>query len=143
MKWRGRRAGAVAAFAAALLTASAVLGGCSMLAPFSCTEKGAAASDRLVNDLKVLSSVTSAEVVPDCDSGGENSVLFRTTTPEAGREELVDLAYCKPGDVPHGESADRWWPFDCDFPSGHASVLLAVDQSRDTNQAVIQNLTRR
>lgn len=142
MRW-GRWVRTQAALVAGLSIGAAVMGGCSFVVPFSCTKEGTVASDRLVHDLKALSSVTSAEVVPDCDSGGENSVRFGTTSPQAGRDEFADLAYCKPGDVPRGESADHWWPFDCDFPSGHGSVLLAVDQARDSNQAVVQNLPRR
>ena len=81
--------------------------GCSLVVPFSCTQEGSAASDRLSDDLEGLSSVPSAEVVSDCDSGGENYVVFETSTFEAGREEL-----------------------------GPASVFLVADQAKGTHQAV-------
>jgi hypothetical protein len=134
----GRPGWAGTALVAALVTGAAVLGGCSFIAPFSCTKEGSAASDRLVDDLKGLSSVTSAEVIDDCDSGGENYVHFGTTSAQAGRDEFTGLTHCRPGDPPNGEPADKWWPFECDFPSGHARVLLARNQAKDSNQVVVR-----
>ena len=128
---------AAAALWAVLVTGTAVTAGCSMIVPFSCTKEGSAASDRLVDDLNGLSSVTSAEVSTDCDSGGENYVLFATTTSQAARDEFAGLSDCKPGELPRG-AAKTGWAFDCDFPSGPARVLLVPHQAMDTHQAVVQ-----
>lgn len=120
------------------LSATSVLSGCASVSPYSCSDKGGDATDHLRDDIAVLRTVTAAQVVSDCDSGGDNVVYFDTTTPDAAREEFQGLKNCRLADLPRGESKDTGFGFRCDFASGPAKIFLVRDPAMGGSEAVTQ-----
>lgn len=127
---------------ARVLVTAVVIGicaaGCSLVVNYSCSAQGEAQTARLPGDIAGLRSVSAAEVVSDCDSGGSNVVFFHITSADEAKDEFAGLAECRPSGLPQGEPPENGYGFRCDFPSGPTSVYLVRNLERESSQALAE-----
>lgn len=113
--------------------AVAFSGACDAVSPirYSCTDAGTAATTALQKELKsAFASITKTEVIMDCDSGGDQSVIFSVTSNEAAGKEFAATSKCRP------QPADRdGLVYICRLHTVSADVLL-VRAPHTSNQAV-------